>query len=140
MSRSKTTCGVPFKEALAEATGMEDDLIVAFAKGHMTGQAEKVYLGACRAAMFRPSERWYPMLWVYAFETAERFNLVRTRVGDEIWLLRDALALRDFYRMTKLSENSPEWHETRGRLTGVPADEIDPEFHEREGYGEVCDE
>ncbi len=50
------------KEAINKYAGDDSEKIRIFAAGFVSGQAEKVYLGACRAAMFRPSQDRYGML------------------------------------------------------------------------------
>lgn len=142
MSRTdKPTCGPMYKDALERHAGDSPDLIRVFAAGFVNGQAEKVYLGACRAAMFRPSQERSGMLLTLAEEAARRYGLALVSyVGrhNEVWLCRhfhapDVIGLRD------IEEDSPLWHERRAWLCGVPPDEVDREFHKRTGHGERCD-
>jgi hypothetical protein len=60
------TCGELFRDAMQSHTDMSPEQIRVFAAGYVTGQAEKIYLGACAAAMFRPSPEHYDMLAVRA--------------------------------------------------------------------------
>ena len=137
--RSKTpTCGVLYREALEHYIAMDPERVRMFTAGFCTGQAEKVHLGACKAAMFRPSAENREMLLEVLIDIAERYVLCIVTTKDEIWIARreNAELVR---KMKAIQENSPEWHEFRGMLCGVPAEEIDRQFHHRHGYGERAD-
>ena len=117
-----------------------DNLIArAFLEGWVFGQAEKVYLGACRAAMFRPSPERFDLAWELAGDAARRYGLIRTSLIGEVWLLRNQSAQELLARLRILVPNSLTWHTVRGQLCGVPPEEIDFRFHERPGAGEPCD-
>lgn len=135
------TCGPMYFDALSKYAGDDDALIRVFAAGFINGQAEKVYLGACRAAMFRPSEERYVMVRELAKEACERYNLNLFYAPDgEVWICRSVAtwkALDDLY--AQYDNRGAEWHRRRGELCGVPAHEIDEEFHKRKGHGEPCD-
>lgn len=136
---NKPTCGPMYKEALERYAGDDAELIRIFAAGFVSGQAEKVYLGACRAAMFRPSQDRYGMLIETVRDVAQRYGLtVVEGIGsqNEIWVCRpdDAELVRG---QMQYPENSPPWHVHRATLCGV--DEIDVRFHLRAGSGERCD-
>ena len=134
----KPTCGVLFLNALAQYTFMDPETIPVFAAGFVTGQAEKVYLGACRAAMFRPSPEYHEMFFRILTDTEKRYGLRSVCFNDEIWISRpENVSLVE--SVFNLVPNSPEWHELRGRLCGVPHEEIDREFHLRRGYDERAD-
>ena len=140
MPRDRVTCGVLFRKSLEEATGFGHHDLVIFAKGHMCGQAEKVHIGACRGAMFRPSEEHYKWLLAYAGETAENYGLHVVCLDDEIWLARDNPTVETLVRLGEtVEENSSEWHEIRAAICGVPQDEVDRTFHLRVGSGEKAD-
>lgn len=148
------TCGVLYRQALEHFTGMDPEKLPLFAAGFVTGQVEKCYLGACAAAMFRPSSQHLDML-VKAIEwLGALYGLTYTRIGAELWVYpRDPDAripqypdltvhsrlhlLNDLWGTGK--ENTPEWHHLRAALCGVPAGDVDVRFHEREGYNEPCD-
>ena len=104
------------------------------------GQAEKVYSGACPAAMARPSPEYYDAVCASMQRIAELYALkvVTLPYLGEIWICRkeyvDAIS-----RMSELELNSPVWHFTRARLCGIPSKEIDEEFHLRQGYNEPTD-
>lgn len=139
---SKTTCGPFYKDALAKYAGDSPEAIKIFAAGFVSGQAEKVYLGACRAAMFRPSQDRYGMLIETVNEVASRYGLkVITPVGSkmEIWICRPIWANDVQMLLGKFVEDSPAWHSKRAWLCGVPDREIDYDFHLREGHGQPCD-
>jgi hypothetical protein len=137
------TCGPLYKVGLEQFTGMDPALIPVFAAGFVSGEAEKIYLGACRAAMFRPSEEWFKVVFDICLKVGHRYGL-QVRIlpfnrGREIWVVRDTEVGDAILKMQTVEENSEEWHEIRGRLCGVPGHKIDYQFHEREGFGERCD-
>lgn len=146
----KTTCGPLFNQCLTQIHDAwlgscfptdSSGLIVA---GHALGQAEKIHLGACSAAMFRPST---PILrgWilqvcailsgVYSLEISV---FEREEIADEIWI-HTPESRHLISRLAHIEYNSQEWHTLRGKLCGVPPSQIDCEFHLRKGFGEPCD-
>lgn len=138
------TCGPLYKEGLESFTGMDRDKIAVFAAGFVSGQAEKIYLGACQAAMFRPAPENYHMVFEIAAEVATRYGLrvetMDTSRGTEVWLCGSpavALAIRKLPTLER--ENTPRWHQSRGLFCGIPEHQIDYQFHERTGFGERCD-
>ena len=138
---SKPTCGPMYKEALELYAGFNPDKVRIFAAGFVSGQAEKVYLGACYAAMFRPSQDRYGMLLETVQDVAKRYGLaVVSPIGgkQEIWICRPE-AIGVIERLHDIPEDCPKWHEHRGFLCGVPRQEIDYQFHLRTGHGERCD-
>lgn len=144
MVSPKPTCGPLYKSGLERFTGMDPALMPIFAAGFVSGEAEKVYLGACRAAMFRPSDQeWAEKLLVIIEDVAARYGLLiemlQTSRGSEIWLCRDEITATIVRTLPDMKENSGQWHEHRGYLCGVPIPELDFRFHERSGYGECCD-
>lgn len=134
------TCGPMYLDALEKYTGGDPAKVRLFAAGFISGQAEKVFLGACGAAMFRPSEAYAPMVRAIVIDCATRYDLLWTQEGAEIWIVRNAALLRTLVCcLERYPENSTEWHMVRGQLCGVPDSELDYEFHLREGYGKPCD-
>ena len=131
---NERTCGPMFMEALEAAKKATTDPLELFSWGHLTGQAEKVYLGACYAAMFRPGtterdrfvERLRAICEIYGLS----YMALGTKRGVEFWIHRVGY-LHRVGRLKDLTEDSPEAHALRGFLCGVPADEIDRQFHER---------
>lgn len=143
MTRNKPpTCGPLYKAGIESFTGMDPEKIPLFAAGFVSGQAEKIYLKACQAAMFRPSGEHHEMVWRIVLEVAGRYGLfvqkLETSRGVELWLCSSPIVAQSIRNLPR-PENSPEWHEARGMLCGVPRHQIDYEFHERAGYGERCD-
>jgi len=136
---SKPTCGPLYKAGLDNYCGDDPERVRLFAAGFVSGQAEKVYLGACRAAMFRPSAERLAMLMTVVKEVAERYGLVWLAVENEVWLCRDRDAERTVKEMAGRIPNSPGWHRLRADLCGVPRAECDEYFHLRHGYGQRCD-
>lgn len=144
--RHKPTCGPLFTQALQTAIEQaEGDPVRLFSAGHMCGQAEKIYLGACMAAMFRPSPEHYAYVHKVASKLACIYGLCVSTfdhedLHDEIWLhkLTQGPALL-FEWMLAAEPNSPMWHYWRGMLCGVPSDQIDANFHLRTGYKQPCD-
>lgn len=139
----KQTCGPLYFEALKHFTGLDPEKIPLFAAGFICGQAEKVCLGACAAAMFRPSEEWQDMVYENVCNAAHIYGLYVTTLdtsrGREIWMYKSLVAQTAIESLSGLTENSPRWHQRRGLLCGVPLRQIDHAFHERHGYGEKCD-
>ena len=142
-NKDKPTCGPLFLSALELFTNTTSEQVRIFSAGHITGQCEKVYLGACKACMIRPSETYYAFVLGAATNIASIYSLMvstfeNSPIQNEIWIHRpenkNAVASQLAYEF-----NSPPWHDYRGYLCGIPFDERDPKFHERVGYGLVCD-
>lgn len=104
--------------------------------GFWAGEAEKVSLGACKAAMFRPDLKKHPWKMTEIRRIAEHYHLVSlflpTSYGGEIWITRPRHETL-VQELRQLQEDSPEWHTHRARLCGIPDEEIDVEFHLRRG-------
>lgn len=133
------TCGEFYQDALTEACGGDKSLVPVFAAGFVNGQAEKVYLGACRAAMFRPSDEWRAVVTNLARNCASRYGLLLClTVPGEVWIVRPE-AINEWRQMRDSPNNSRTWHTLRGLLCGIPAQGIDDNYHERGKYGWVCD-
>lgn len=141
-TQQKPTCGPLYLDALTQYTGGDAEKIRLFAAGFVHGQAEKVYLGACPAAMFRPPPERWQMVFDLATDAAQRYGLrvITLESVQEIWLCRDNTAAAGVEGLDRMELNSAEWHLWRGNLCGVPDREIDLRFHERSGYGEICDQ
>ena len=135
----RTTCGPLYRAGLDHYAGDDPEKIRLFAAGFVTGQAEKVHLGAASGAMFRPSAERHAMLIAVVRDVAKRYDLHVTFWEDEIWIARDHRVLAQMELLTSRARNSPGWHWARARWCGVPYDEIDEHFHERRGAGERCD-
>lgn len=138
-SRPAVPCGVFFKDAVHFYAGDDVEKIRIYAAGFCHGQAEKVHLGACTAAMFRPNKEYYSLQMEIVLDMARRFNLavhvIHAAAGDEIWMSRHE-NIGEIAEMIRWNENSPEWHTIRGSLCGVSPDELDFMFHTRKGWGE----
>ncbi|MBI2053578.1 MAG: hypothetical protein HYT41_02450 [Candidatus Sungbacteria bacterium] len=137
-TRTSATCGELFKKFLLRYTEGDPEKVRVFDAGITYGQAEKVYLGACTAAMFRPTDQYWDTKLKSCKEVCGLLKLctviVHTSVGREIWVCRpenEALVRN----LLHISENSPQWHIFRGNLCGIPQSEIDVQFHLRKGYG-----
>ena len=137
-SSTRKTCGPIYKEGLDRYTDGDPEKIRIFAAGFCSGQAEKVYLGACMAAMFRPSPEKRAMLLEVVQDIVQRYGLIVITIGEEIWISRPEYSTA-VQEIVNLGENSPDWHVRRGLLCGVPPHEIDHKFHLRKGYGERAD-
>ena len=133
------TCG-PLYFASRTLTG-HDGEIKAFAAGFATGLAEKVYLGACEAAMLRPEPENYEWLLATVRQVAHVYGLTvqeykypgnGPRAGSrEIWMLRSPIGF-DYDHLLKTRVNTAGWHSIRGLMCGIPSDQIDFAFHERQ--------
>lgn len=142
---TKPTCGPLFETAWKKAVTSTDDPILLFSAGHMCGQAEKIYLGACNGAMFRPStDEGYAFVFNFALFLARVYGLsvstldVIEECKDEIWIHK-AESTQTIESLRHIQINSPKWHEIRGRLCGIPSNQIDSMFHLRKGYNKPCD-
>jgi hypothetical protein len=140
----KPTCGLLYLSALRKYA-VHSDIEIGrerqrlFAAGFVSGQAEKVYLGACKAAMFRPSEETFESIVTILRDVCQRYGLIFQEIDGELWLSRPENAktvLEDVRRFEPKSEWS---HRVRGKLCGIPEAELDLKFHERQGYMEKCD-
>lgn len=136
---SGRTCGEFYREAIRQYT-TDDATYWAFAAGFVHGQAEKVMLGACRAAMFRPSEDKAMALSAIVHEACERYGLTYRRWNDEFWIFRGDDGVSDeLARLQAVERDSQRYHAIRADLCGVGIRQFDPEFHNRQGYGQPCD-
>ena len=138
-STIKTSCGPLYRAAKNHFTGGDPEKERLFAAGFVHGQAEKVYLGACMAAMFRPSTLEKQMM---VQEIAERaaalYGLVVLNIREEIWICRPE-DKREVAQLLRMVINSSSWHSHRGWLCGVPVRERDDTFHLRQGAKEAAD-
>lgn len=147
-ANNKPTCGELYKKAIGQYRLSELEREI-FAMGFVAGQAEKVYLGASPAAMFRPSDAFTnrlrgivdDMCKVYGlYVVTNHYDDPRPRESGsvtEFWISRTYKTLS---RMQDWPVNSPQWHAHRAMLCGIPIEECDIRFHERPGYLEVCDQ
>lgn len=130
-----------YLEALTKHTGGDPALARAFAAGFVSGQAEKVYLGACMAAMFRPSADKQAMILELVQDACDRYSLLSydSRRG-ELWICRDRGVWEWVHALFwEEEENTPNWHRQRAVLCGIPGDQMDLEFHKRQGWNVPCD-
>ena len=133
----KVSCGVLYRRVL-EAFGVHAEKEVQmFASGFVCGQAEKIHLGACEAAMFRPSEENHHIVDQAVEKACAIYGLKSfTLTYDgrfEVWICRTRYFPEMESDLTEKELNSPEWHRLRGLLCGVSVMEIDANFHKREG-------
>lgn len=145
--RTDVTCGPLLKEAmdavyalkvLSEENTENNDLLIM--AGFMLGQMEKVYLGACGAAMFRPFNQDLDFARHVVLEAAKVYDLEHqvipsgaTEGATEIWVYRHKWATVIEHLKT-LKINSPEAHTLRALLCGINPSEIDTDFHLRKGW------
>ena len=109
-------------------TNRSQDMI--FSIGYMAGEVEKIYLGACKGAMFCPPP--YDTSWLFdaAKKIARIYSLYARAltfgIREEIWILKDpniALALK-----AALAYSDKEFNRLRGQICGIPDEFIDLEF------------
>jgi hypothetical protein len=131
----KTTC-TSFYCAAVKKYGKTEAEYWAFSAGFVIGQAEKVRLGACRAAMFRPLAKEKKLLLKIIRDACKRFELEYVDIGidGEIWIVRKG-SLGCIEQLLRFEKNSIGWHHERAYLCGVPSSEVDEHFHHRPGYG-----
>ena len=131
--KSKQRCGDHFLTLVARFTGikLEDsdaertDACRQLCYGHMIGLAEKVYLGACDAAMIAPAHA--DVAWTRSAHklVADEYDLLifekrRNRV-TELWFVRGKEA---YIRLVAGIDDNI----VRGDLCGIPALGIDPDY------------
>lgn len=125
-------CGPLFDKVL---NGVGEEHSTYFYRGFIAGHAEKLWLGACAASMFRPPPEKMTMAEDVVHDVAKIYGLhwrtLRTHEGTEIWLYKDAWVHDALQRMSEIPENSTGWHWMRGHLCGIPSAQIDHEFHRR---------
>lgn len=108
---------------------LEDKFLLSM--GFAMGHAEKIYLGACRAAMFCPPDRYGESFGTVMDMIAEGYGLTALRIDEEYWLCRDAAVVAMVNIIPYLQKNSAAYHAYRGLLLGVPDTEIDLTYHTR---------
>ena len=112
------------------------------ALGHMRGQAEKVYLGACSAFMIRPADDWFGWAVEAMMFTCRHYGLslsLSTAAG-EVWGYADSSLVQ--YILEAIATEpptSPIWHHLRGALCGIPCANVDQEYHLRADWGTRCE-
>lgn len=137
----KETCGTLYYRARKFFTDDDLEKTKLFSAGFVTGEAEKVHLGACQAAMFRPSADRLDWMAGICGRVCLEYDLglstLDTARGRELWIYRasDSFALDRLHQLGEMVRsdevNTPRWHAIRGLLCGVPASELDVEFHKR---------
>jgi len=142
----EVACGVLYQQNLDKFVAGSKERFSAFTAGYICGQAEKVHLGTCSAAMFRVGEEHWQHVVKLVTGIAKRFNLrlmmYVSHVSGvrEIWLLDGTPATLRFYRrMANVECDTPEYHLIRALLCGVSSHRVDLEYHQRPGYNEECD-
>lgn len=130
-------------EAIRLYYGQTQETYRAYAAGFAAGQAEKVYLGVCKAAMFRPSKEHFDWYANEVFRIAENYGLRSITMSTdspetpyEIWIYEKGFKILAWVHHPI---NSAEWHQLRAEACGIPADKVDLNYHMRSGYGERCD-
>jgi hypothetical protein len=124
---------------LRKIYGTTPEAAKSFAYGFCAGQAEKVYLGACQAAMFRPSPEHLDWYLTEVRVIAAHFGLTVTlldshcpKTPTEIWIHKGKIG-----EWLQHEVNSPDWHRLRAAACGIA--DVDTEYHLRCNYGEKCD-
>ena len=146
VSEEKRTCGEYYRTAMTEfrvLTAYDDIWAAAF----VCGQAEKVMIHSCEAAMFRPSADRRTFLVDIVDRVALIYGLMWMPIGvtyagektQEIWLCRNGEAERTVQSLRTVEQDSPAWHAIRAGLCGIPSSEVDFAFHQRQGFGKRCD-
>lgn len=110
--------------------------------GHMRGQAEKVYLGACQAFMIRPAQDWWDWALMAMEFTCEQYSLAFYRAKDhgEIWGCRTRSIREHLVEVLRdTTRDGVLWHQQRAMLCGIPREAVDVNYHRREGHGARCE-
>lgn len=140
------TCGELHKQCreLFRDLKSYDDI---FAAGVICGQSEKVYLGACSAAMFRPSRGRFHFCYDTVLRASNIYGLsvesLRCHYAGEacveIWICRGVAVAEKVRQLDGMKMNSEAWHAARASLCGIPSSEWDFEYHLRGEFGKRCD-
>ena len=149
MLTTKPTCGKLFRtfmDACVTLTCLKPDFIphgdvrtADRAIGFAMGQAEKVYLGACPAFMIRPAPDWMDWADAAMAVVCGHYGLRLLRQEGEFWGFREE-HIEDVVRSLQgIEAQSTAWHATRAWLCGIPLEEVDHAYHEREGYHARCE-
>ena len=125
----RVTCGLLYKKAKQEALLLErPDLNFSF--GFAAGEAEKIYLGACMGAMFKPREDFRTVLSIFLSRLCIIYSLDSRRDRDELWLFAQTVEASGlFEKMKNCIFNSSDYHSVRAKLCGIPESRVDLEFH-----------
>lgn len=150
MSEQETCGPLYYRNRRMMVPDEDPEKIRVFALGMASGEAEKVHLRACPAAMFRPAAEDFDWLlegvvliganygldvWPFLYEVADGV------VVREVWMVsNDPWPQLLFQSMKAVKVNTPEWHRLRAVLCGIPEDRVDPEFHKRRGAPGVNDD
>lgn len=108
--------------------------------GHMRGQAEKVYLGACQAFMVRPAQDWFGWATLAMEYVCVHYclEMVYGPLVKELWGCASADIAEDVSRLlTYGNPNTRLWHTKRAAWCGIP--HVDIHYHQREGYSNRCE-
>ena len=132
----RRTCGAYYKEFREHFSCLDLTTEQAICIGFMYGQAEKVFLGACNASMFRPlleRKNWSidQLKWICALLQLSIVIADRKEIEREIWICKPQSRWLLQETLEREEYNSLAWHIFRGLMTGVPLTEIDNEFHTR---------
>lgn len=116
-------CGGMFIEAVEAVQDCPGDRL---SIGFLIGQAEKVYMGACDGCMTRDTsikDAAKRIAAVYGLTYSDLAPETENVRADELWIFRGPL------RFLSHEVNSPEWNLHRAALCGVPASEINLNYH-----------
>lgn len=99
------------------------------AAGFIVGQVEKVYLGACPAAMFAIPPRQHLLREFVGRDMARIYGIFPVvNPGGDVWVFRN----KETYRLLQATEvpgvSFEITHVVRGFLCGIPANEVDPKW------------
>lgn len=98
-----------------------------YSAGFIHGQVEKVFLGACNACMSRCVGKEYHIEFIN--DLCKIYKLSFKVIGLEVWIHRGVGYVMS-WELEK--DDSPRYHMLRAVICGIPPDEIDLEFHERQ--------
>ncbi len=117
------TCGSMYKDALLAVADCAGDRL---SIGFLIGQSEKVFIGACLACMTKDAEICEAAKRIANMYGLE-FSLLSPHTANvrspEIWLSRTSL------RFNSHPVDSSEWNLLRAAICGVPATEINLNYH-----------
>lgn len=115
---------------MATVAGNDPERIRLFAAGFTAGQAEKIHLGVCHGAMFRPAPEHRDLLWHVLTLVCEAYGVHFTRLEDEFWM-GDNSAMAWVEHLRTVERDSPLWHRIRALICGIPQSMVDEEWHTR---------
>lgn len=111
------------------------NLELIYAIGFYAGQMEKVVSGACDYCMFRPELKDLEIIEEIIEELTKKFDLDFCLHDNEFWIFKYGNE-SSLLKMKEMTVNSDEYHVLRAKMCGITEEDIDPQYHLRDGHDE----